>query len=149
MDQRRLSKRARTLLEGRIVFNNRFSLIQCTIRDISDTGAQIYFAHPVAIPQEFELEIPKRGLSVRARVMWSREKSHGVEFIEDPYENLLEEAPDAQREPNVPGNGSSADLLPNEAGVAIQDIVDAARRRIAQIAGVPAETVRLKLEIDF
>jgi hypothetical protein len=60
-----------------VVFNNRFSLIECTVRDLSDTGAQIAFAHPVTLPPEVELEIPRKELSTRARVMWSDGKTHG------------------------------------------------------------------------
>ena len=71
MEHRR-SPRTRTILQGRVVFNNRFSLIECTVRDLSETGAQITFSHPVSLPPELELEIPKKGLSTRAKVMWSR-----------------------------------------------------------------------------
>ena len=38
--EKRKSSRARSLLAGRIIFNNRTSVIDCTVRDISDTGAK-------------------------------------------------------------------------------------------------------------
>ena len=57
---RRNSTRKRSLLNGRIVFNNRRSVIECTIRDISETGAKILFSHPTPIPAEFELDIPSK-----------------------------------------------------------------------------------------
>ncbi len=58
--EKRKSRRARSLLAGRIIFNNRKSVIDCSVRDISDTGAKLAFAHPVLLPPEFELDIPKR-----------------------------------------------------------------------------------------
>ncbi|MDQ4135074.1 MAG: PilZ domain-containing protein, partial [Pseudomonadota bacterium] len=61
--ERRNSERKRTLLQGRVVFNNRFSTIECTVKDLSGTGAQIAFEHPTEIPRQVELEIPSRGLA--------------------------------------------------------------------------------------
>ncbi len=49
--ERRNSERKCTLLQGRVVFNNRFSTIQCTVKDLSGTGAQIVFEHPTEIPR--------------------------------------------------------------------------------------------------
>ncbi len=80
MEERRSSRRWRATLKGRIVFNNRFSVLDCTVRDLSDTGAGISFADVSAIPPEFELEIPNRGLRVQGRLIWSRGANHGVMF---------------------------------------------------------------------
>src|SRR3712207_2118031 len=48
MDQRS-SQRKRTILDGRIVFNKRSSVINCMVRDLSDTGARIAFGHVLDI----------------------------------------------------------------------------------------------------
>jgi hypothetical protein len=82
--ERRNSERKRTLLQGRVVFNNRFSTIECTVKDLSGTGAQIVFEHPTEIPRQVELEIPSRGLAVRCEVRWSRDKRHGLMFVPQP-----------------------------------------------------------------
>jgi hypothetical protein len=79
--ERRNSERKRTLLQGRVVFNNRFSTIACTVKDLSGTGAQIVFEHPTEIPRQVELEVPSRGLAVRCEVRWSRDKRHGLMFL--------------------------------------------------------------------
>ncbi len=81
MDDRRSSQRWRTVLKGRIVFNNRCSILDCTIRDLSDTGARIYFADISEIPPEFDLEIPNRRVRVPGRLVWSRGANHGVMFL--------------------------------------------------------------------
>jgi hypothetical protein len=44
MQERRSSKRWGAYLKARIVFNNRSSVLDCTVRDLSDTGAGISFA---------------------------------------------------------------------------------------------------------
>ncbi|NIX78373.1 PilZ domain-containing protein [Microvirga terricola] len=80
--EKRRSKRGRTLLDGRVIFNNRCSVIDCTVRDISESGARITFAHLTQLPSEFELDIPRRGSVVRARVMWSNGKDAGIVFID-------------------------------------------------------------------
>ena len=80
MQERRSSKRWGAYLKARIVFNNRSSVLDCTVRDLSDTGAGISFAGISPIPREFELEIPARGFRAHARPVWSRGANHGVMF---------------------------------------------------------------------
>ncbi len=79
-DDRRSSKRRRTVLKGRVVFNNRSSVLDCTVRDLSNTGAQLAFADVFALPPDFDLEVPSKSLQVQAHLMWSRGKHHGVRF---------------------------------------------------------------------
>jgi PilZ domain len=80
-DDRRSSKRRRTVLTGKVLFNNRASVFDCTVRDLSDTGAQLTLADVTALPPDFELEIPSKDMLVQAYVMWSRGKNHGVRFV--------------------------------------------------------------------
>ncbi len=82
MDERRSNKRWRTVLRAQIVFNNRSSVLDCCVRDLSDTGARIYFADTSELPSVFELEIPNRGVRAKGRLMWSRGANHGVMFLE-------------------------------------------------------------------
>jgi len=91
MDERRSSKRWRTVLAGRISFNNRSSVLDCTVRDLSETGARIYFADASELPASFELEIPNKGVRVQGRVVWSRGANHGVIFRE--RQKMWTEAP--------------------------------------------------------
>ena len=80
MQERRSSKRWGAYLKGRIVFNNRSSVLDCTVRNLSDTGAGISFAGISPLPTEFELEIPNRGFRAHGRLIWSRGTNHGVMF---------------------------------------------------------------------
>ena len=61
---------------------NRASVFDCTVRDLSDTGAQLTLADVSALPPDFELEIPSKDILVQAHVMWSRGKNHGVRFVQ-------------------------------------------------------------------
>ena len=71
---KRASKRRRTVLTGKVLFNNRASVFDCTVRDLFDTGAQLTFADVSALPHDFELEIPSKDMLVQAHVMWSFER---------------------------------------------------------------------------
>jgi hypothetical protein len=82
VDERRSSKRWRTVLRAQIVSGNQSSPIEFTVRDLSDTGARLYFADGAELPPEFKLEIPSRGLRVASRLMWSRGANHGIMFLE-------------------------------------------------------------------
>jgi hypothetical protein len=82
MIEKRSSQRWRRVLKGQVVFNNRGAVLDCTVQDLSDIGARIYFTNAVEVPPEFELEIPSRGLQILARLIWSREASHGVIILE-------------------------------------------------------------------
>jgi hypothetical protein len=53
-------------------------LIGCTVRDISETGAQLIV--PGAIPEKFLLYLSMRVIR-RCSVIWRREKRVGVRFI--------------------------------------------------------------------
>jgi PilZ domain len=64
------------------VFNSRGAVLNCTVQDLSDIGARICFTEAVELTPEFELEIPSRKLRLPARLIWSREASHGVMFLE-------------------------------------------------------------------
>jgi hypothetical protein len=132
-----------------VVLNNRFSLLDCIVRDLSETGAQVAFAHPVTLPSEVELEVPTKRLSTRARVMWSNGKTHGLMFLGVVDEQANSGSLAQSVEQDALNTTSSQEVDADEGSVTIQAALEEARIRIARIAGVPAETVRLKLEIKY
>jgi hypothetical protein len=80
MLEQRKHPRHRTLKAGRIVFNHRFSVIDCTVRNLSDGGACLELASSVGIPESFDLTIePDRGTRP-CRVAWKSENRIGVAF---------------------------------------------------------------------
>ena len=127
-ESRRAHPRIRTLLEGRVVFNNRFSLLDCVVRDLSEGGARLEFPTAFELPPVFELEAPKKNLRVWARRVWSGGTQHGVSFFE----------PSANEQMNPLSEFKAARL---------QKIIEEARREIAATIGIPIEQVNLTLDL--
>ena len=78
MDERRTNERRRALRTGKIVWNKGGSVIDCTVRNVSKTGAQIGVLNVVAVPEEFELRWD--GNAQRCMVMWRKPDRIGVKF---------------------------------------------------------------------
>lgn len=85
MLDRRNEHRGRTYLGGKVAFNNRWSTIDCLVRNMSESGAKLEFAHPVFLPNEFELVIQQRGNSRRARVVWKQATAMGISFLDKDF----------------------------------------------------------------
>jgi hypothetical protein len=82
MSERRVAPRQKSFLRGCIYFNNRRSVMDCLIRDLTDTGARIIFSHAVNVPDIVELYIPQREQTLRAHVKWRRGDDVGLDFTE-------------------------------------------------------------------
>ena len=80
MVEARRGERVRSFLRARIVFNNKNSSIDCTIKNISPTGAKLEVANTFSLPAEFDLQIPAKNRTVRAKMMWRDAEALGVEF---------------------------------------------------------------------
>ena len=80
--EQRHSDRLRAFLGAKIVFNGGNSVVDVTIRNLSETGAKIELDMPTSIPDQFELSIPAKSRSHNAEVRWRRIGSIGVQFID-------------------------------------------------------------------
>jgi PilZ domain len=76
MPDLRWSKRAKTLWGAKIIFNNRMSTMDCIVKNISSSGAKLALSGSLPVPNEFELHIPRKGRSYRARLV--RRDSEGI-----------------------------------------------------------------------
>ena len=83
MSEARKLDRARSILGAHIVFNNRNSTVDCQIRNISKSGARLAISNTFTLPEEFDIEVPQKGRTYRARLCWRDEQSAGVEFVLD------------------------------------------------------------------
>jgi hypothetical protein len=79
-ERRRPPQRKRVLKKGRIVFNDRHSTIDCTVRDLSPWGARLLVQTLAAVPDRFDLIIDSDGTEHEARVVWKRASEMGVKF---------------------------------------------------------------------
>jgi hypothetical protein len=78
MDRRQQS-RAKTLKSAKIVFNRHMSVIDCTIRNRTATGALLNVPSSVGIPDTFEVLLD--GAYRRCCVVWRKPKQLGIEFV--------------------------------------------------------------------
>jgi len=79
MEQRRQT-RARTLKSARILFNDHRSVIDCTVRNLSPTGACLNVASALGIPERFDVMFDADHTVRPCRLVWHNEKQLGVEF---------------------------------------------------------------------
>ena len=79
MEQRRQT-RARTLKSARILFNDHRSVIDCTVRNLSPTGACLNVASAIGIPERFDVMFDADQSVRPCRMVWHKEKQVGVEF---------------------------------------------------------------------
>jgi hypothetical protein len=80
MEEYRQHKRFRTLKEGRIIDPHGRTTLDCTIRDMSFTGARVQLVSAIIIPEHFELLIVREDMIIPARRRWQRGTSLGLEF---------------------------------------------------------------------
>lgn len=78
---RRSSRRGKLLLRGRVVFERGAGSVDCTIRDMSETGARIEVATGTMLPKKFTLMVLRDGTAHEAEVKWCRPKQMGLYFV--------------------------------------------------------------------
>ena len=82
-DSEKRGVQRRTTLKGaKIVFNAGRSTIDCTVRNLSSTGAKLLVSSVVGIPDTFDLLLDGHSKQP-CRVKWRRLKEIGVEFRRD------------------------------------------------------------------
>ena len=82
MQERRTVHRDRTYLGGQVAYNNRCSIMDCLVQNVSQNGAKLVFSDTALIPSEFDVLISKKGESRRARIVWRQEQAAGIQFVQ-------------------------------------------------------------------
>jgi hypothetical protein len=95
MQERRQEDRQRTLKSGKIVFNDKRSVIDCLIRNLSDNGACLQVNSANGFPKCFELQIDSIEHSRPCRIVWETDTRLGIEFIEAHQKKPLSDAIEA------------------------------------------------------
>ena len=78
MNEHRIAPRRRVLKVGSIAFGG--GAIDCTVRNLSDTGAALEVVTPLFIPDRFTLIIPTDQLKRPCHVAWRKDRRIGVVF---------------------------------------------------------------------
>ena len=83
-DDARQSPRRRVLKTGIVTFSGRNCSIECSVRDLSDTGAKLRATGSANIPDTFELIIETDGFEADCQVVWRKDNDIGVVFLGAP-----------------------------------------------------------------
>ena len=79
MNEHRQAPRRRLLKAGKISFGG--GAIDCTVRNLSETGAALEVTTPVGIPERFMLVIEADQKHVQCHLVWRKERRIGVRFV--------------------------------------------------------------------
>ena len=78
--ERRAERRIRTLKRARIIFNNGYSVFDCTVRNISSGGALLDIPNLLGIPSHFDIEMDAARARRPCTVRWHTDHLMGVQF---------------------------------------------------------------------
>ncbi|MCG6121174.1 MAG: PilZ domain-containing protein [Microvirga sp.] len=122
----RRTDRARTFIAARILFNKGSMQVECTVRNLSDGGAKLEVSEAVTLPDEFDLLIPQRAVTRRARLCWRSASFCGVAFLDavEPHQHQHSQQGPTVGEQNLRGR--------------IQDLeqtIASLQRRIRELTG--------------
>ena len=78
MNEHRLSPRHRVLKTGHIAFSEKVPKLECTVRNLSDTGACLQISTTTGMPASFDLIVD--GARHTCRIVWRTETRLGVAF---------------------------------------------------------------------
>ena len=79
MEERRKLPRQRTFKGGVIIFGTA-PVVECTIRNLTDTGAGLEVGPPAVVPDHFTLLIKPERLKRSCQVIWRQPGKIGVRF---------------------------------------------------------------------
>lgn len=80
-DDRERPPRSRVLKGAYAAFNQEFSAIPCTLRDVSTTGAHVVFEGGWFVPDRFMLHVDIDGYKIECERVWQKGSECGVRFI--------------------------------------------------------------------
>jgi two-component system cell cycle response regulator len=82
--ERRTSPRVKVLKKGKLILPNNISVFDCTIRDVSETGARLRCEQTGLLPNELQLMFHAIREVRYVRVVWRRNGELGVQFLTPP-----------------------------------------------------------------
>jgi hypothetical protein len=80
MQDRRQGVRDRVIFGGVAVINETGSTMDCVVRNISEYGACVEFDSNAKLPDEMSLNVPRKGRSFLARMIWRQAGKVGLAF---------------------------------------------------------------------
>jgi PilZ domain len=83
-DNKRIADRSRVLKGAKIVSMNNWSVVDCQVRDLSETGARLIVGDQTAVPNAFYFLLTADNTIRDAKVVWRKELSIGIHFTSEP-----------------------------------------------------------------
>jgi hypothetical protein len=80
MEERREIQRTRVLKGAKIIVNQQGSVVDCTIRNLTNAGACLEVATCIEVPANFDLRFAPAQPGRKCRVVWRRERRLGISF---------------------------------------------------------------------
>ena len=78
MENKRVAARTRVFKTGYIVFSDKVPKLECTVRNVSDTGASIQVSTTIGIPSSFDVIID--GARRHRLSVWRTDTKIGIAF---------------------------------------------------------------------
>lgn len=79
----RTAQRLKVLKSAKAVFNKNSSVVDCTVRDMSETGARIVFKDHTLVPDEFRFLLTQDNTIRDVKIMWRKGGLVGIKFMSD------------------------------------------------------------------
>jgi hypothetical protein len=80
---KRGAPRLRVLKSGKIVSKDYKAIFDCTVRDISETGAKLKCANPAMMPSEMLFVLPSENTMREAKIVWRKPDTIGIQFTSE------------------------------------------------------------------
>ena len=80
MQDRRKSFRMRVLKGAKIALNKN-SVLDCTVRNLSNLGAVFDIPNTIDLPEKLDVSVEKRDLFRQSRLVWRKLNKAGIEFL--------------------------------------------------------------------
>jgi len=80
-ENHRGARRNRVLMEGKVTYALGARSIDCTIRDLSETGARVRLSGPEPVPETVVLIQMRSGVAYEAAVAWAKDRDLGLTFL--------------------------------------------------------------------
>jgi hypothetical protein len=91
--------RRRTLKGAQIVFDNRCTVMDCTVRNLSATGALLALPSTTGVPDQFAL-YTESGCRL-ARVVWKSDRTVGIVWSTEQERSMLDWLPAKRVGPRI------------------------------------------------
>jgi len=129
MEERRREARHRTLRGGKIVFNDRRSVVDCLVRNLSAGGACLQVNTSFGLPATFELLIDGNDGGIAADMVWATQTRVGAVFrgaVSDPGDGSgdASEAPAATALPSLAAPTSRDGVAPGQESLTLRAALD-------------------------